>query len=166
MVTYSKLPTHNDPYYRAEYKNQAYPNNAGSLSKSIGSDPALRATYERLYGGGGPINLPSIRPQGPAPQAAPEPAMPDIPPELMRQIMASLAQRGFSTAKGKPKLASKMAGDQWKSLVDAKAQEAYAVRMREVFNQRAGSSWPGMEAEPPYNPKLLDPEYVRRLYEV
>jgi hypothetical protein len=150
---------------------QSNPNdqdNAYSLSRNVGSNPGLRSTYERLYGNSGPLKLPEIRPAAP-PQVRAEPTMPDIPPEMMRQIMASLAQRGFSTAKGKPKLASKMAKSQWNSRVDDAAQSAYGSRLDTLLKYRTQpgpASWYAQYMDKEGSGSMLDPEYVRRLYEV
>jgi len=165
LVTYQRSPTHDDPYYQTTRANLTNQDNTYSLSRNVGSNPELRSTYERLYGNGGPLRLPEIRSAAP-PQVRTEPIMLEIPPAMMQQIFASLAQRGFGASKGKPKLASKMAGDQWRSLVDAKAQEAYTDRLGRVFQQRIGDPLARFQHEFPYQAQLRDPNYIRGLYEV
>jgi hypothetical protein len=159
---YYRAPTHNNRYWQSTQSNPAHDqNSAYSLGMSVGGDPALRSTYERLYGNSGPLKLPQIRSQD-TQTTSPAPAMPDIPPAMMQQIMASLAQRGFGASKGKPKLASKIAGDQWRSLVDQQAQEAYGSGLMNQFQIRTG--------QPNYlslfTKNMLNPEYVKALYEV
>jgi hypothetical protein len=159
---YYRAPTHNNRYWQSTQSNPAHDqNSAYSLGMSVGGDPALRSTYERLYGNSGPLKLPQIRSQD-TQTTSPAPTMPDIPPAMMQQIMASLAQRGFGASKGKPKLASKIAGDQWRSFVDQKSGSAYQSMLENYYRQRIGQ--PSYLA--PESRNLANPEYVKALYEV
>lgn len=152
------------------------PDTPPDLGFNVTTDPSLLATYRKLYGDQGPFNRAVAMKDNPRPPLVPptprppDPTMPEIPPAMMRQIMASLAQRGFGTANGKPRLASKMAKSQWNSRVDDLSQQAYNDRINAILQYRTTAQSPVAQIIAQQNAgdtgKLLDPNYIKGLYEV